>query len=284
VPRNFVIQYSGREGSSAIISALSAQAGVNVPLLEELDSYEFLKTHSPKDYPQALDKVFTTGTFSGPRRKQGYVQAKPADSKIETTGFKWRVSGHIPDIAIVLIQNKVTVFALQRRDFLSYTCSIYIHKYGNQLQSDIDVALHPHFEKAQETKEGANSSQRLLMSQQDFPLVKHLFLKSAKEAISIRQQQAGKSKHLARAGVPVKMMYYEDFDKHAEKFIGQTLSELGVDIGHSYSPYCGFEKVHKKPLAERIFGIEKATGSWRFRLLERKYEDALKATKALATP
>ncbi len=278
--KNFIIQFSGREGSSAIISALSAQKGVNVPLFEELDWRDFRETRDLTELPQALSEVFVNGVYTGVRRKLGYVQTRPENSKIETTGFKWRIGGQISEIAHVLRRHNVTVFALQRRDFLNYVCSLYIHKYGNQLQSEVDVPRHPHFNISSDTPDGARPDQRILLGQQDFRLDKSLFLTSARDATIKRQSQAGISKHLARAGVPVKMMYYEDFDANPKKFITHTLAEVGLDISASYSPHCRFEKVHKKPLAERISGIKKATRSWRYRFYEHEYRTATRTTES----
>ncbi len=279
--RNFIIQFNGREGSSAIISALSAQKGVNVPLFEELDDYAFYKTHTPDDYPEALNAVFTDRIYKGERSKAEYLAPQPPMDEVKTTGFKWRVNGPIPAVAAVLKAHNVTVFTLQRRDFLSYVCSLYVHKYGNQLQSTFNVPSHPHFDKHRGAAEGADPTQRAQLNQQMFALDKKLFLSSAKEAVAIRQNQAGKSRHLSRAGVPVEMMYYEDFDADNEGFITTTLGKIGHDIAGGYTPFCGFEKVHKTPLSERIPGLEKATKSWRYRHFQKEYFAAIKATEAL---
>ncbi len=279
--RNFIIQFNGREGSSAIISALSAQKGVNVPLFEELDDYEFYTHHKAEDYPAALDAVFRDRAYNGTRIKAEYLAPQPPKDTVKTTGFKWRVNGPIPQVAAVLKAHNVTVFSLQRRDFLSYVCSLYVHTYGNQLQSGSAVPMHPHFDKTRGAAEGADPAQRSRLNQQKFSLDKGLFLRSAKEAVMIRQNQAGKSRHLARAGVPIEMMFYEDFDRDNEGFIIDTLAKIGHDISGHYTPFCEFEKVHKTPLSERIENLEKATKTWRYKHLQKEYFAAIKATEAL---
>ncbi len=278
---NFIIQFIGREGSSAIISALSAQKGVNVPLFEELDEYCFLKTHKIDDYPQVLDGIFSEGASIIEPNKAIHMRSHAATDKVKSTGFKWRIDGHLPDIAKVLSKHNVTVFSLQRRDFLGYVCSQYVHNHGNQLQSDMDVPLHPHFHKEYETLNGSDPEQREKLNTQAFRLDKPLFLATAKEAANIRKKQAGKSRHLARLGVPLKMMFYEDFDADPKGFIVRYLADIGHDISREYNPYCGFKKVHKRPLSERIIGLEKATRSWRYRHFKKEYHAAIQATNAL---
>jgi hypothetical protein len=282
--QNFIIQFMGREGSSAIISALSAQKGVNVPLFEELDDYNFLQSHSLEDYPQVLGEIFKTQTHSIDPRKAEYLHTHPANAPIVTTGFKWRINGPLPAIAKVLNAYNVTVYSLQRRNFLSYACSLYIHKYGNRLQSDMTVPEHPHFEKEKGSKKGADAAQRLQLNQQEFPLDLRLFLKSAKESVKIRQNQTGISRRLARAGVPLRPIYYEDFDADNKGFITRILAEIGCDIGETYTPFCGFEKVHTRPLSERIIGLEKARNTWRFRHAEKEYHAAIKSLESLCAP
>jgi len=280
--RNFIIQYLGREGSSAIISALSAQNGVNVPLFEELDGYQFLEKHRLADYPHTLDEIFTSGRYNEAQDLDKYLQKKANDAKIETTGFKWRVNGDISDIAKVLSRHNVRVFTLHRRDFLSIVCSFYIHTYGNELQSAFEVPRHPQFKKAHEPINGANPDQRDMLSQQHFPLNKKLFLAAAKQAVNNRKAQAGMSRRLTRLGLATKTIFYEDFDANPEEFITGILADIGLNIRGAYSPFCGFNKVHKTPLTERIDGLEKITKSFRFRYFKKEYAAAIQATSALS--
>ena len=99
--KNFILLYNGREGSSAIISALNSQSGVYVPLFEELDDYIFLESHKVSDYPDVLNEVFTNGHFRGQRHHKGYLQ-KPRPEKVKALGFKWRAAGNPQAVAKVL--------------------------------------------------------------------------------------------------------------------------------------------------------------------------------------
>ncbi len=280
--KNFIIQYARREGSSAIISALSAQKGVNVPLFEELDAYKFEKIHSKNQYPQAIDSVFSTGQYAGPRTRLGYLQAADPNGKILTTGFKWRVAGKLADVAKVLLKHNVTVFLLLRRDFLSMTCSEYVHKHGNRLQSETHVPTHPQFTHNQD--EATRSALLKQLSQQDFRLIKPLFLHSAYTVSNIRKRQVRKARLLARAGVPVRLIYYEDFDADQKAFIVTFLAKIGVDISQSYTPFCRFEKVHKRPISERIGGVDHVASSRLFRYFRQEFDEAPKFVKENVQP
>jgi len=280
--KNFIILYNGREGSSAIVSALSAQKGVNVPLFEHLDKYNFELTNTPKDYPQALDDVFSTGVYSGPNKNSHEMKPQDPGERVLTTGFKWRIAGDIRDVAKIMRKHNVTVFLLLRRDFLSMTCSSYVHKYGNKLQSDIEIPPHPQFSGGSDAREAAHKLEQ--MNQQAFKLVKPFFLKSAFNVKATRNRQVGKARQLARAGVPVRLVYYEDFDGQQEAFITNFLGQIGVDITKTYNPYCGFNKVHKTPVSERIKGIDRMADTWLFKYFKREYEDAVKEITKYAEP
>ncbi|NOR62550.1 MAG: hypothetical protein GQ535_08670 [Rhodobacteraceae bacterium] len=280
--KNFIIQYNGREGSSAIISALSAQKGVNVPLFEELDKHNFENTNTPKDYPQALNDILSTGVFSGQRKLSGKVQPPNPDEKVLTTGFKWRITGNIRDIAKIMQHYNVNVFLLLRRDFLNMTCSAYVHRFGNRLQSNIEMPTHPQFTG---NKDGAETLQKLeRINQQEFNMVKSLFLRSAYNVAATRKRQVGKARQLARAGIPVRLIYYEDFDGRQQEFITSFLEKIGVDISETYIPYCGFSKVHKNPISERIEGLDRMANSRLFKYFKQDYEDAVKVMGQYTQP
>ncbi len=281
--QNFIIQYNGREGSSAIISTLSGQKGVNVPLFEELDHYAYSQTHKNPDYAQALNDVFTTGVFKGERKNTQFLQTRPPGEKIKTTGFKWRVAGKIVEIAPVLKKHNVTVFFLQRRDFLGLACSSYVHNYGNRIQSGVDVQTHPQFSLSSGKDESEIADKFEKLNRQEFKLVRFLFYRSARRVAAYKKIQIGRARQLARAGVPLGMIYYEDFDADPKAFTIDLLARIGIDISATYTPYCGFEKVHKRPIAERINGLEKALKSPFYRYFEREYKTATGTIAALSS-
>jgi len=271
--KNFIIQYNGREGSSAIVSALSAQKGINVPLFEELDPHTFEKSRSRKDYPQALDDVFSTGTYSGQKSKSRKLRSLDADEEALTTGFKWRPKGNIREVAKILRKHNVNIFLLLRRDFLNMTCSSYVHRYGNILQSELDLPSHPQFFELKDDAENAERAR--LINQQEFRLVKALFLKSAHGISAARNRQIGKARLFARAGIPIRLVYYEDFDGNPKEFITSFVSKLDIDISKTYVPFCGFKKVHTTPIHKRIRGLENIEKSRLFNYFKRSYEDAV---------
>jgi hypothetical protein len=87
---NFVIIYSSREGSSAIIESLSQSDDVSVPLFEEFDGYWVKKFYGGKDIVSEMGKVFQTGRFDldhdYSRRSIPTIGADKPDAR--SVGFK----------------------------------------------------------------------------------------------------------------------------------------------------------------------------------------------------
>ena len=93
-PWNFVILFSAREGSSAIIDMLGKQNDVNIPLFEHLDLHSYPKHHRKDELPAIVEETFRSGIY--PRNLETesvkYVQ-KPGD-RFLVTGYKWRIWGN----------------------------------------------------------------------------------------------------------------------------------------------------------------------------------------------
>lgn len=282
---NFIIQYSGREGSSAIVSTLSAQPGVNIPIFEDLDPHQFFNSRKPADYPQVIDEIFTTGKFGDKKPNKERIFSEPGAGGYATIGFKWRVNGDFRLLAKVLRKHKVTVFFLQRRDFLGLVCSSYIHTFGNSLQSEIKIPLHPQFDKSFAGYGGVDAPENLTrINAQTFPLNKRLFIKAARAVIRKRRAQTNIARRFARMGLPVKVVFYEDFDTNPEAFITAMLAQVGHDISGAYRDICGFTKVHKTPLTERITGLEAGMNMWQFKRLGRQYHELTSVVQSLSAP
>jgi len=277
VAKNFVIFYNGREGSSAIISALSGQAEIRVPLFEELDPYIYKLNHRARDLPDTLDQIFETGSYRDLKETPRVLRAENMDGAYKSIGFKWRIHGDIPKVAEVLRRNNVTVFALFRRSFLNVVCSSYVHAYGNKIQSDVVVSNHPQFEIL--SKSEAEVAQYFdSLNQQKFKMVRRWFLKTAKSQARFRHRQAMVLRMFAGAGVKQKVIFYEDFDARPAQFIANMKEYLGLSNKIPVDPYCGIQKVHKNPISERIQGIESVFSGISGRIYQhykRDYKDTI---------
>lgn len=281
---NFIIFYNGREGSTAIVNSLGGQEGIHIPLIEDLDAYKYLKIHRAKHLPNSLEEIFKTGNYTSADVYETKIQALGNRASIDSVGFKWRIFGDISQIAKALVKLDVSVFVLYRRDFLNIVCSSYAHSNGNKLQSDIDVVKHPQFRMSQMNDDELEAYSDKLSAQQ-FELKSRLFTKSAIEQVKIRKSQLRKIRQLSKNGVKIGTLFYEDFDESPERFIKSLMSRIGIDGNRKFNPECSFTKVHKRPISERIQGLESITTGLRgapYRLLKREYEKAIKETVRLS--
>ncbi len=281
---NFVILYNGREGSSAIINSLSGQPCITVPLMEELDSYIYSEKFKARDLPDTLDTIFSTGKYAPADMVDTHLQRSTSKSDAPSVGFKWRLFGDLNKIAEVFVKHNVTVYSLFRKNFIDITCSAYVHAYGNKLQSDVDMMSFPQF-KALEASPDERDAYFKSLSEQHFKLVRHLFLHAAYRQIKTRTQQKQKLVQLHRAGVKMKSIYYEDFDRAPEAFIQNMVQEIcGAQQGE-FNPDCDFKKVHARPLAERVTGLEgyiSGVSGLPYRLMRGKYDAILQDIAGLA--
>ena len=282
MPSNFVINYSGREGSSAVINSLGWQRDVCVPLLEDLDLRNYRRKHPAFMLYKKLAEVFESGVYKEADPNYAHPAAQHFASGRMSVGFKWRVFGNIEKIARVFAQHNVVVFQLSRRDFLSLVCSDYTHTYARKIQSKMAIDPHPQFQlrKLSEAERNDYSEQ---ISELDFRLKKSWFLKSAKEIARIKAEQRANLQVFAAAGVKVRSVYYENFDMDKEAFIKSMMAELGLDTTAAFNPNCTFYKVHKRPITERIEGLSAfINSSNRYKKYERTYNQVLEDFQKLS--
>lgn len=281
---NFVISYNGREGSTAIINSLSWQNGIRVPLMEDLDPYEYLVENKARDIPRKLDEIFSTGSYSGASHNPKYLLNINSDAQTDAIGFKWRIFGDLQKIAEVFNKHDVTVVSLFRRDFLDIVCSSYAHKYGNKIQSTVELGEYPQFKVA--TMDEAELKEYFAaLSAQEFRLVSRWFWEMAGKQVKIRKSQNRNLNQLARYGVKMKTMFYEDFNTDPERFITSFMADIGMEGPSEFNPRCDFVKVHKSPISERIMGLSRATEGFTglpYRYFKREYDSTLDRITKLA--
>jgi hypothetical protein len=98
--RHAVILFSGREGSSAILSHLRRHPRIAVPLLEELDHYMLAQQVAPELHghlPAALRRTFRTGRYEPAFFAPGSGGELPDSGR--HTAFTWRGWNLEPPVA-----------------------------------------------------------------------------------------------------------------------------------------------------------------------------------------
>jgi hypothetical protein len=114
--RPFVVLYTSREGSSAIVDQLSRHPAVFVPAREHLD-LQNVAAHV--DNPHARVGELLRDAFT-----RGRVPGVPASYRNERTiGFKWRPFG-AADAVAAMRRHRCVVFYLYRRDALARALSV----------------------------------------------------------------------------------------------------------------------------------------------------------------
>lgn len=254
-----MILYTSREGSTAIINALSGQAGIHVPLVEELDWYRFEKDHKFNDIYNTLDQVFHTGEYSEIDNSTNLLQNTPPQDR-QSLGFKWRIFGNTKRIAKIFREHNVTVYILTRRNLLEHVASSYIHKYGNDLQSDVDMPLYPQFAVAGMPEAEREAYLKRLRAPK-FKLEYWNFLKLAMRRIQGKARHTKRALKLSLRGVRIQPMYYEDFDEDREAFIKGFLDQIGMEPPREINTHCDYNKVHDASHANRITGLNEVIAS-----------------------
>jgi hypothetical protein len=283
---NFVIFYNGREGSTAIISSLSGQAGINVPIVEDLDSYRYLENNSVEDIPTSLEEIFSTGAYKNTLKKnRRQLQDKLSNAPIESIGFKWRLFGDIPQISDVLLKNNVKVYVLYRRSFLDIVSSTYVHNNFDKFRNGVEILPHPQFallEKNQAEKEAFLKA----VNAQEFEFIRAEFVNTAHLELNYRKRQIIVIRQLRKAGVKIGVLFYEDFDEAPESFIKAIMRDIGLSNKADFNPNCSFTKVHKNPVSERIIGLNKFTRGlfgFSYRQMKREYDSILSSVAGMAS-
>ncbi len=247
---NFIIIYSGREGSSAIVSMLSAQKSVHVPLFEELDAYNRRRSANDVPLPQLFDSVFKSGAFGTAPPSSVLFPAvyTPGDS----IGFKNRLR-HPPDeIAPVLIENNVKVFVLSRRDFAELVASSYFNAFRPKNAGNVEGS-HPQFQLIEVSGEERDALRSRIGSIRLLANFREL-VKIAVKKVETRERFSAYARKLADSGVDVVPIYYEDFVTARVKFIRAFLGELGLPADWPVSDQTKFAKVLDEPATRKLTG------------------------------
>jgi len=255
-PRNFLIFYTAREGSTAIVSALSRNSEIQVPLLEELDRHWITRFYDASlDIPATLDEIFVSGTFDLPHTygRNNFLYYDPR--KVEeagrenlAVGFKWRPYRLSRRLMRVLRKHDVLVFYLVRRDFRELVCSLYLSVQeveGERIgHAQFDASRgEEEFRKTRDILENLSPSARLL------PIGK-IVLKRLAHAM----RYTAVLKLLRASGVETSRVYYEDFLEDPDRFLAALCARIGVapNIAASHQPQKELRKVVRTPAKKRV--------------------------------
>ena len=286
--KNFLIAYTGREGSSAIINLLGKQTGVVVPLFEDLDKQNFQKFFEPEEIAAVLDYVYGTGKYD-PTEIRRLISSKNSSSSVRDkshpfmVGFKWRPFEETR-AATALRQHDVTVGYLYRRDFLELVCSLYITSspdFARQFNLNTGER-HPQFRMRRMT---AAERETFLSQLDDFQLCgdQKSFLRQARRVLKSRGRLAQRLTAFQREGVTVQTLFYEDFLDSNEMFVGRLLASLDSPRDKIASE-TRFTKVMRQPAADKIVNLPELLSTPEFESMSGEYSAVVAQFDPLLAP
>ncbi len=269
---NFVIVYTAREGSSAIIDQLSLCQGVSVPLFEELDKFWVERFYGGRLHiPTELDTIYSRNDF--PHEDdwgfKNFVSGKKRGESVDSVGFKWRPHGSPASVVSTLKAHNVACFFLYRRDFDELIASLTISNYdqaqkGGPAHGQFDFAKMSDEERAQEAKK---------ISSRTIPLPSKIFwstaIKRVVHALRLRLMRS----YAAMRGLKVQVVYYEDFLAAPRPFIQHLLEQVGLDDAEARLPVVEgtMKKATRTPATDRVEGFGAASRNPLFRCLRAVY-------------
>lgn len=245
-----VIAYTGREGSSAIVSSLKRHPAINVPVFEHMD-YRNARNYGADAHNVSVGvkKLINGAQFSEDifSEKKGSERRERNDAVV---AFKWRMWGDNENLVGQLRSEDVIFINLLRKDFLNLGLSNYLtrrvnNKVGHQ---------HPQFEiRNMSEKEREKEIEEFRSA--GFEVDPNLLLEDMQKYLTSKLKLQGRLSFLFRKGFPVYNAYYEDFLESKRCFMEKLL-------GHASLPFSdevlktAFVKVNNSDIRPQVKNLE----------------------------
>lgn len=252
---NFVILYTAREGSTAIVDALSRHPEISVPILEELDRFWISKFYGSVDLGRVMGRIFRENTFDlgddwGFRK---FISENKRDRPVACVGFKWRPHGKTREMRRIFREHSVTVFFLCRRDLDELAASLFFSQTvaarGRARSSHAQFEYSTLSEDERAIYRKAFESEPVTLN----PLKIWLIMLK-------RTLKAGYLRYLVRdfrrSGIRARIIHYEDFLATPDRFFDDVLGAVGVARVPAQTLLTGQKivKVTRVPATERVRG------------------------------
>ncbi|MEL6197733.1 MAG: hypothetical protein AAFT19_07795 [Pseudomonadota bacterium] len=283
--RTFVIFYTAREGSSAIIHQLSGQRDIVVPVFEGLDRYAFRRHFAADDLIHAVDLALAKGEFAADSGAEARMLAQrhPEQSvdTVDCIGFKWRPHGDPAQMTEVFKRNNTTVFLLFRRDFAELVASLIVSAHIKKSGNGGRITHHQFWYR------NAPSQERDRMRQHAesvrIALNRSEILQTAVKRVALAFRIRRYAERVARGGVPMHVIYYEDFLRDPVSFLQGVKTTLALEQPFERARGKEFEKMTTMPATERIIQFEEFLSTAPMRVLARAYAGQLARAERLAS-
>lgn len=275
MPRNFVIIYAAREGSSSIIGELSRHPDIVVPVFEEFDAHWIAKFFPDLDLGAAMDTAFRSGLFEreevyGRKNFVAYdaERVRGRDRSEFSVGFKWRPHGSHKRSTALFAAHEVLVFHLIRRDFRELICSLYL----SQQSIDGKAIGHAQFAIASGSQEGqkvADQLRDMKVAARFWPMLVLMIKRVGRAWMHARFLNSAR-----RAGLTVRTLCYEDYLTDPKGFLSDICLKIGVAPD---APLAGdvakpLQKATTRLASDRVSGLDRWATRAALQVFGRVYE------------
>lgn len=275
--RHAVVLFSGREGSSAILSHLRRHPRIAVPLFEELDHYMLVQELAPELHchlPSALRRTFRTGRYEPAFFAPGSGEELPDSGR--HTAFKWRGWNLEPPVAEAFAAEDAGIFLLNRRDLLNLALSLYFTREvigGGTL-------VHPQFllfRMPLAERPGYLADLR----SRHFPVDPEVLARDMRGFIGEKQRVVRAMRVFAAAGVPAWPVWYEDFAREPRPFLAGMLDRLGLDMPPEVLE-TEYVKVSREDMREQVENLAELEAAPGIREQVERWQETCAMLEALA--
>jgi hypothetical protein len=211
-PANFVISYSERVGSTALIDTLKQIPNFLVPVFEDLDFWwiekqGLLNRHTQDNIHELVAYIYDT-------------LPDGMDATRVSVGFKWRMWGDQAHIAQVLRDRGVIIFNLVRCDMLECISSLYLSNVANR---DFNA---PQFLLRDAPNEAARLEILFKYRMQKYEVDLRRFFDLFEEQLRVETKRTDFLCGLQRQGCTVYTILSEDFGYKRFRFLNSMLRLL----------------------------------------------------------
>ena len=248
--RNFLIFYWGREGSSAIISTLSGQPEINVPLFEALEKRQLGDAYDSARVAELLDEMFTTGCNPVPNSRDASIFDKDAAARAraQSIGIKLRPPPDMTSVMEIMARHKVQPFILVRTDVTEAVAS--------QLLSEVAQAhdpsfAHPQFKKLAKRPEHWDSF-RSEWNQRRATATPSTLRRLLDERLWVMRSQVELALRLRQGGFSPRLLHYSDYTSDPATFVSRVMTALEITSAAAPVLACKLERVNDVPARKRV--------------------------------
>lgn len=263
--KNLVIIYSGREGSSAIVSSLGKHSEVEVPIFENMDFLN-VKNKFGKDVFSkahvAIGNLLSGLDFDD----KIFDERKEEVSLKKSVVFKWRPWGDMEKVSEALKENETLVVSLARRDVVNHALSKY---FTNRVVGEGKGFFHPQFH-VNKLKSEERDKYIEDLRKSDFSVEVDKYIDDLRAYVDAKESMAEKVDVIRKSGVNVKELFYEDFLENKRDFLEELLEDLGLEYEGGVDK-SDFRKVNRDDLRGQVLNMSDIESDPNVRSLVEKY-------------